>query len=53
MKAEVENALYVIETLKGIACQYGTLCTLEKAPLGGSVVSYFFLNHTLKNNKVI
>lgn len=53
MKAEVENALYDIEIIKGIACQYGTLCTLEKTPLGGSVVSYFFLNHTLKNNQVI
>lgn len=53
MKAEVENALYVIEIIKGIACQYGTLCILKKTPLGGSIVNYFFLNHTLKNDKVI
>lgn len=47
------NALYVIGIIKGTASQCGALCTLEKTPLGGSVVSYFYLNHTLKNNKVI
>lgn len=52
MKAEVENAMYAIGIIKGTASQYGALCTLEKTLLGDSVVSYFFLNHTLKNNKV-
>lgn len=48
MEGEIENALYVIGIIKETACQYGALCTLEKRPLGGSVVRFLSEPHLRK-----
>lgn len=38
---EVENAIYIFRTITGTACQCGTLCTLERALSGSTVLSFF------------